>query len=110
MPWTNGAHRSESLGIEIRRGTPGSITLRAIPACLAGVAPEELLDAAAGWARAPRQVADLVDSLATLATSSPFEGDVDDIVDAAIGSRLGAAVVAVDEAMLRQLFAAATRR
>ena len=99
-----------SLGVEIRRGAPGSITLRAIPACLAGVAPEELLHVAAGWAKAPRNVADLVDSLATLAASCPFDGDVDDIVDAAIGGPLGAGVAAVDEAMLRQLFAGATRR
>ena len=99
-----------SLGVEIRRGAPGAITLRAIPACLAGVAPEELLDVAAGWAKASRQVANLVDSLATLAASSPFDGDVDDIVDAAIGRRLGAGVAAVDEGMLRQLFADTTRR
>ena len=99
-----------SLGIEIRRGAPGAITLRAIAACLAGIAPEELLDVAAGWAKASRQVANLVDSLATLAASSPFDGDVDDIVDAAIGRRLGVGVTAVDEGMLRQLFADATRR
>jgi len=99
-----------SLGIEIRRGAPGAVTLRAIPACLAGVAPEELLHVAAGWAKASRQVATLVDSLATLAASSPFDGDVDDIVDAAIGGRLGAGLAAVDEGVLRQLFADATRR
>ena len=94
-----------SLGVEVRRSAPGSITLRAIPACLAGVAPENLLDAVADWAGTPRRVADLVDSLATLAASSPFDGDVDDIVDAATGDRLGSAAVAVDEAMLRRLFA-----
>jgi len=99
-----------SLGVEIRRGAPGSITLRAIPACLAGVASDELLDVAADWARTSRKVAHLVDSLAALAASSPFDADVDDIVDAAIGDRLGAGVVAVDEAMLRRLFAGATRR
>ena len=99
-----------SLGIEIRRGAPGAITLRAIPVCLAGVAPEELLDVAAGWAKGSQQEANLVDSLAMLAASSPFDGDVDDIVDAAIGGRLGGGVAAVDEGMLRQLFADATRR
>ena len=98
-----------SVGVEIRRGAPGSITLRAIPACLAGVAPEDLLDTVAGWAKASRQVADLVDALATVAASSPFDGDVDDIVDAATGGRLGAGAVAVDEAMLRRLFADAVR-
>ena len=99
-----------SVGVEIRRGAPGSITLRATPACLAGVAPDHLLDAVAGWTKTLRQVADLVDSLATLAESSPFEGDVDDIVDAAVAGRLDAGTVAVDEAMLRRLFADATRR
>ena len=99
-----------SLGVEIRRGAPGSITLRAIPTCLAGVAPEDLLAATADWAGTSRRVADLVDSLATLAASSPFEGDVDDIVDAATGDRLGRAAVAVDEAMLRRLFAGAGQR
>lgn len=98
-----------SLGVEIRRGAPGSITLRAIPACLAGVAPEHLLDAVAGWAKAFRRTADLADALATLAESSPFDGDADDIVDAALGGRLGAAAAAVDEAMLRRLFADAAR-
>ena len=94
-----------SLGVEVRRSAPGSITLRAIPMCLAGVAPGSLLDAVAAWAGTSRRVADLVDSLATLAASSPFGGDVDDIVDAATGDRLGGAAVAVDEAMLRRLFA-----
>ena len=37
-----------SLGIEVRRGAPGALTLRSMPACLAGVAPETLLDAVAG--------------------------------------------------------------
>ena len=99
-----------SLGIEIRRGAPGSITLRATPACLAGIAPDDLLDAVAGWTKTSRLVADLVDSLAGLAESSPFDGDVDDIIDAAIGGRLGAGAVAVDEAMLRRLFAGTGRR
>ena len=99
-----------SLGVEIRRGAPGAITLRAIPACLAGVAPEDLLDAVADWAKASRRTADLADALATLAESSPFDSDTDDIVDAAVASRLGAAVTAVDEAMLRRLSSGAMRR
>ena len=99
-----------SLGVEIRRSAPGSVTLRAIPACLAGVAPEDLLDAIADWVKTSRRTADLVGALAALAQSSPFDGDVDDIVDAALGSRLDAAVAAVDESMLRRLFAGATRR
>ena len=98
-----------SLGIEIRRGAPGSITLRAIPACLAGVAPERLLDAVAGWTKASRRTAELADALAVLAESSPFDRDADDIADAALADRLGAAVVNVDEAMLRRLFAGAAR-
>ena len=99
-----------SLGIEIRRGAPGAITLRAIPACLAGVAPDDLLDAVAGWAKASRRTVDLADALATLAQSSPFDGDTDDIVDMAVANRLGTAVAAVDEAMLRRLSAGAMRR
>ena len=99
-----------SLGVEIRRSAPGSITLRAIPACLAGVGPEDLLDAVAGWAKASRPTADLADALAALAEVRPFDGDVDDIADAALGDRLGAGVAAVDEAMLRQLLSGATRR
>ena len=99
-----------SLGIEIRRGAPGAITLRAIPACLAGVAPEKLLDAVAGWAKPLGPVEILVDALAVLAESSPFDGDIDDIIDAAIGDRLSAGVIAVDEAVLRNLFAGAARR
>ena len=98
------------LGVEIRRGAPGSVTLRAIPACLAGVAPQDLLDAVTGWAKASLRTEDLADALATLAESSPFDGDDDEIVDAAVGDRLGAGVAAVDEAMLRQLLADATRR
>ena len=99
-----------SLGIEIRRGAPGSIALRAIPAFLAGITPDDLLDAVAGWAKRSDRVADLVDSLVALAESSPFDGDTDDIIDAAVGGRLAAAVTAVDEAMLRRLSGNATRR
>ena len=55
-------------------------------------------------------MADLVDSLATLAESSPFDGDTDDIIDAAVAGRLDAAATAVDEAMLRHLSGTATRR
>ena len=98
-----------SLGIGIRRGAPGSITLRSIPACLAGVAPQALLDAVAGWATAARDTPDLAAALAALAESGAFDGDVDDIVDAALGGGLGAAAAAVDEAMLRRLFAGAGR-
>ena len=99
-----------SVGVEIRRGAPGSITLRAIPACLSGVAPEDLLDTVTGWAKASRGPEDLAEALAGLAGSSSFDGDVGDIVDAALAGRLGGAVAAVDEAMLRRLFAGAGRR
>ena len=99
-----------SLGIEIRRGAPGSITLRAIPVCLAGVAPEGLLDTVAGWTKASRRTTELAGALAVLAESSPFDRDADDIVDAALADRLDPAVVNVDEAMLRRLFAGAGRR
>ena len=99
-----------SLGIEIRRGAPGSITLRAIPACLTGIAPGDLLDTVAGWAKQSGPVSALIDSLAALAGSCPFDGDVGDVIDAAAGGRLGAAVTAVDEAMLRDMVAGATRR
>ena len=97
----------QSLGIDVRRGAPGAITLRAIPACLAGVEPEKLLDAVAEWVRPSSPVGDLVAALAALAGSSTFDGDIDDIIDAALGGRLGAGVAAVDEAMLRRLFATA---
>ena len=90
-----------SLGVEIRRSAPGSVTLRAIPACVAGVAPEDLLGAVAGWAKSSRRTEDLADALAVLAESNPFDGD-DDIVDAVLAGRLGGAVAAVDEAMLRR--------
>ena len=99
-----------SLGVEIRRGAPGSVTLRAIPACLAGVAPGDLLDTVAGWARTSGPVSVLIDSLAVLAERSPFDGDTGDVIDAAAGGRLGAAVIAVDAAMLRHLFADEARR
>ena len=99
-----------SLGIEVRRGAPGSVTLRAIPPCLAGIAPDGLLDAIAGWAGTSGPVSDLVDSLAAVAESAPLEGDTGDIVDAAVGGRLGAAVAGIDESMLRRLFAGAGRR
>ena len=99
-----------SLGIEIRRGAPGSLSLRALPACLAGVAPERLLDAVAVWARRKGSVGDLVSALAKLAESSPFDGDTEDMVAAAVDGRLGDGVIAVDEAMLRRMFRAASRR
>ena len=99
-----------SLGIEVRRGAPGSVTLRAIPPCLAGVAPDGLLDAIAGWARTSGPVSDLIASLAAIAASATFDGDTGDIVDAAVGGRLGAAVADIDEKMLRRLFAGAGRR
>ena len=99
-----------SLGVEIRRSAPGSITLRSIPACLAGVASDNLLNAVAGWVTTSRRAAGLVDAFATLAESSPFDGDAGDIVDAALAGRLGGAVAAVDEAMLRRLFADSVRR
>ena len=99
-----------SLGVEVRRGAPGSITLRAIPACLTGIAPGDLLDAVAGWAKSSGPVPELVDSLAALAGSSPFDGDIGDVIDAAAGGRLGAAVAAMDEATLRAVFADAARR
>ena len=99
-----------SLGIEVRRGAPGSITLRAIPPCLAGVAPGDLLDTVTGWAKRSSRVPELADSLAALAGSSPFDGDTGEVIDAAAGGGLGAAAAAVDEAMLRAVFANATRR
>ena len=74
------------------------------------LAPEELLDTIGGWAKTSGLVAALVDMLAALAGSNPFDGDADDIIDAAVGDRLGAAVIAVDEAMLRHVFATAGRR
>ena len=99
-----------SLGIEVRRGAPGSVTLRAIPPCLAGIAPDGLLHAIAGWAGTSGPVPALIDSLASVAESAPLEGDTGDIVDAAVGGRIGAAVADIDESMLRRLFAGAVRR
>ena len=98
-----------SLGIEVRRGAPGALTLRSMPACLAGVAPETLLDAVAGWAQASGAAADLPDMLAGLAQSRPFDGDIGDIVDAVLAGRLHAVAVSVDEAQLRQIAGAARR-
>ena len=109
----------QSLGIEIRRSAPGALTLRAIPACLAGIAPDKLLDAVGDWAKtsdmsdpvkASDPVAALVDVLGRLAGSSPTDGDIDDIIDAAIGGRLATAVIDIDEATLRRIFTAAPRR
>ena len=94
-----------SLGIEIRRAAPGTLTLRSIPACLAGVAPTVLLDAVARWAQTSGAAADLPELLAGLAQSSRLGGDTGDIVDAALADRLGAAAVCVDEASLRRLLA-----
>ena len=99
-----------SLGIEIRRGAPDAVTLRAVPACLAGVDADQLLDAVVKWAKPSGPVADLADALAALAGSGPFDGDARDVIDAALGDRLRAGVVAVDEAMLRQLFSKAAAR
>ena len=96
-----------SLGIEVRRGAPGAVTLRAIPPCLAGLAPDGLLDAIAVWATTSGPVSDLIDSLAAVAESAALDGDTGDIVDAAVGGRIGAAVADIDESMLRRLFAGA---
>ena len=52
----------------------------------------------------------LIDALAALAGRGPFDGDPGDVIDAAAGGRLGAAVAAIDEAMLRDVFARAARR
>ena len=98
-----------SLGIEIRRAAPGALALRSIPACLAGVAPEILLDAVAKWAQTSGAVADLSERLAGVAQSRPFDGDTRDIVEAALDGRLDAATVTVDEAMLGRLVAAQRR-
>ena len=99
-----------SLGIEIRRGAPDAVTLRAVPACLAGIDADQLLDAVVKWAKPSGPVADLADALAALAGSGSFDGDARDVIDAALGDRLRAGVVAVDEAMLRQLFSKAAAR
>ena len=99
-----------SLGIDIRRSAPRSITLRTIPACLAGVVPETFLDTVAGWAKTAGPARNLVDMLSDLAGSGCLDGVADDIVDAALANRLGAGVVAVDEAALRRLIGNAPRR
>ena len=99
-----------SLGLEVRRGAPGSITLRALPACLAGISPEMLLEAVSGWATNTDSVTSLVSTLAALAESSPFDGDTDDIIDAAIAGRLGGAAIAIDETVLRRVFANSVHR
>ena len=99
-----------SLGIEIRRGAPDAVTLRAIPSCLAGIDAEKLLDAVVKWAKPTGTVADLAGALAALAGSSPFDGDAGEIIDAALGGRLRAGVIAVDEATLRRIFSTAAAR
>ena len=99
-----------SLGIEVRRSAPDAVTLRAVPACLAGIDADKLLDAVVEWAKPSGAVADLADALAALAGSNRFDGDARDVIDAALGDRLRAGVVAVDEAMLRRLFSTAAPR
>ena len=98
-----------SLGIEIRRPAPGALALRSVPPCLAGVAPETLLHAVANWAQTSGAAADLPELLAGLAQSRPFDGDIRDIVEAALARRLDAATVTVDEASLRRLVASQRR-
>ena len=105
------AHASlRSLGIEIRRGAPDALSLRAIPACLAGIEAEKLLDAVAAWAKSRSPVADLADALSVLAGSIPPGDDAGDVIDAALGGRLSAGVVIVDDAALRRLFVSSLRR
>ena len=99
-----------SLGVEVRRGAPGSITLRAIPPCLAGVEAEKLLEAVAGWAKSRSPVAALADALAGLAGSSPAGDHAGDVIEAALGGRLSAGAIAVDEAVLRRIFSTAAAR
>ena len=98
-----------SLGVEIRRGAPGSITLRAVPACLAGIAPGDLLDTVAAWAKTRGSVPDLADAFASLAKAALSGGDVGDIVDAALEGRMGIGVATVDETALRRLFVTSSR-
>ena len=74
-----------SLGIGVRRGAPGVVTLRAIPTCLAGIDAEKLFDAVVEWAKPSRPVTDLAEALAALAGSAPFDGDAGDVIDAALG-------------------------
>ena len=99
-----------SLGVEVRRGAPGSITLRAIPPCLAGVEAEKLLESVAGWAESRGPVAALADALSGLAGSSPAGDHVGDVIEAALGGRLSAGAIAVDEAVLRRIFSTAAAR
>ena len=98
-----------SLGIEVRRVAPRSLALRAIPSCLAGVAPGRVLDTVAEWAQGSGAMSDLSERLAELAQSCPFEGDVSEITDAALAGSLEAGAVPVDEALLRRLVASQCR-
>ena len=99
-----------SLGIGIRRGAPDAVTLRAVPACLAGLDAGKLLDAVVEWAKPSGPVGALADALAALAGAGPFGGDTGEVVDAALGGRLRTGVATVDEAMLRRIFSTAARR
>ena len=99
-----------SLGIEVRRSAPDAVTLRAVPACLAGIDADKLLDAVVEWAKPSAAVADLADALAALAGSNRVDDGARDVIDAALGDRLRAGVVAVDEAMLRRIFSTAAVR
>ena len=98
-----------SLGVEIRRGAPDALTLRAVPVCLAGVEAEKLLDAVVGWAKTRGPVASLVDALVALAGPGLAGGDADEVIEAALGGGLSAGVAGIDEAALRRLFAASRR-
>ena len=98
-----------SLGVEIRRGAPDALTLRAVPACLAGVEAEELLGAVVGWAKARGPVASLVDALVAVAGPGLAGGDADEVIEAALGGGLSAGVAGIDEAALRRLFTASRR-
>ena len=99
-----------SLGIEVRRSAPDAVTLRAVPACLAGIDADKLLDAVVEWAKPSGAVADLADALAALAGSNRVDDGARDVIDAALRDRLRAGVVAVDEAMLRRIFSTAAVR
>ena len=99
-----------SLGIEVRRSAPDAVTLRAVPSCLAGIDADKLLDAVVEWAKPSAAVADLADALAALGGSNRLDDDARDVIDAALGDRLRAGVVAVDEAMLRRIFSTAAAR
>ena len=98
-----------SLGVEIRRGAPGSVTLRAIPACLAGVAPGDLLDAVAAWAKKRGLVPALVDALASLEKTTLSGDDVGGVIEAALGGRMSVGVATVDETALRRLIVTSSR-